>query len=284
MEAEAVKTTMVCRGRLIDLSRPRVMGIVNVTPDSFFAASRVGDHTALLKRAEQILEEGGTLLDLGAYSTRPGAAEVSEEEEVQRLLPALETLRKHYPDLLLSVDTFRSAVARKAVREGEADLINDVSGCSLDTNMFDTIAALKVPYVLMHIQGSPRTMQTAPTYQNVVAEVSLWLAQRVDALRKKGVADILIDPGFGFGKTIAHNYQLLKHLDELSLLAYPLLVGFSRKSMIYKLLDLDPEAALNGTTVLNTIALQKGAKILRVHDVKEAAECVKLVGQLNGVE
>lgn len=221
---------------------------------------------------------------MGAYSTRPGAAEVSEEEEVQRLLPALETLRKYYPDLLLSVDTFRSVVARKAVREGEADLINDVSGGSLDTDMFDTIAALKVPYVLMHIQGSPRTMQTAPTYQNVVAEVSLWLAQRVDALRKKGVADILIDPGFGFGKTISHNYQLLKHLDELSLLAYPLLVGFSRKSLIYKLLDLDPEAALNGTTVLNTIALQKGAKILRVHDVKEAAECVKLVGQLNGVE
>lgn len=274
------RTTINCRGKLVDLSTPKVMGILNVTPDSFYADSRHNGEKAILRRVESILNEGGEMVDVGAYSTRPGAAPVSPEEELGRLMPALAVIRKTFPDIIISVDTFRSDIARQVVQEGEADMINDISGGELDNTMFDTIAALKVPYVLMHIQGTPQTMQDAPFYMDVVAEVSLWLAQRVDQLREKGVNDVIIDPGFGFGKSLDHNFTLLKQLEELALFQLPLLVGVSRKSMIYKYLDTDAQGALNGTTVLNTIALRKGARILRVHDVKEAVECVKLVDQL----
>ncbi len=259
------------------------MGIINVTPDSFFPQSRHNGDAAILSRVESILSEGADMVDLGAYSTRPGAALVTAEEELGRLMPALAVIRKAFPDVIVSVDTFRSDIARKAVLEGEADMINDISGGEMDKAMFDTVAAINVPYVLMHMQGTPQSMQEAPHYKDVVAEVSKWLAQKVDRLRENGVNDIIIDPGFGFGKNIDHNFQLFNHLEELALFQLPLLVGVSRKSMIYKVLESDAGRALNGTTVLNTIALNKGAGILRVHDVKEAVECVKLVEKLKEV-
>ncbi len=260
------------------------MGIINLTPDSFFSESRYNGEAAILSRVESILCEGGDMVDVGAYSTRPGAALVTVEEELGRLMPALAVIRKAFPDVLVSVDTFRSEIARKAVLEGEADMINDISGGEMDEAMYDTVATLNVPYILTHMQGTPQTMQEAPQYKDVVAEVSKWLAQRVDRLRDKGVNDIIIDPGFGFGKTLEHNFKLFNHLEELALFQLPILVGISRKSMIYKVLESDADQALNGTTVLNTLALNKGANILRVHDVKEAAECVKLVEKLKEVD
>jgi dihydropteroate synthase len=256
------------------------MGIINVTPDSFFPDSRHHGDAALLNRVATILSEGGEMVDVGAYSTRPGAAFVSPEEELGRLMPALAVIRKAFPEVIISVDTFRSEIARKVVLEGEADMINDISGGEMDERMFDTVAALKVPYVLMHIQGTPQTMQDAPHYKDVVAEVSIWLAQKVDQLREKGVNDIIIDPGFGFGKNLDHNFRLFNQLEELALFQLPVLVGVSRKSMIYRCLEVNADQALNGTTILNTLALNKGARILRVHDVKEAVECVKLVEKL----
>ncbi|MCA1744278.1 MAG: dihydropteroate synthase [Bacteroidales bacterium] len=275
-----LRTSINCRGKLIDLRIPKVMGIINVTPDSFFGGSRFNSDAALLSRVEEILNEGGEMVDIGAYSTRPGAASVSTEEELKRLMPALVAIRKSFPEVVISVDTFRSEIARKVVLEGEADMINDISGGEMDEAMFDAVTALNVPYILMHIQGTPQSMQNAPQYGDVVAEVSLWLAQKVDALRERGVKDVIIDPGFGFGKTLDHNYKLLNKLEELALFQLPLLVGVSRKSMIYNHLETDARQALNGTTVLNTVALNKGASILRVHDVKEAVECVKLVEKL----
>lgn len=256
------------------------MGIINVTPDSFFGESRYNRDADLLSRVEQILNDGGEMVDIGAYSTRPGAASVSTEEELKRLMPALAAIRKSFPEVVISVDTFRSEIARKVVLEGEADMINDISGGEMDKAMFDAVATLNVPYILMHIQGTPQSMQKSPQYKDVVAEVSLWLGQKVDALREMGVKDVIIDPGFGFGKTLEHNYKLLNKLEEFALFQLPLLVGVSRKSMIYKYLETDAGQALNGTTVLNTVALNKGASILRVHDVKEAVECVKLVEKL----
>lgn len=278
------KASINCRGQLIDLSQPKVMGIVNITPDSFFSGSRFKGDAALLSRVETILNEGGEMVDMGAYSTRPGAAYVSAEEEISRLMPALAAIRKSFPGVIISVDTFRSELARKVVCEGEADIINDISGGDMDEAMFDTVAELKVPYVLMHIQGTPQTMQAAPSYKDVVADVSFSLSQKVDRLREKGVNDIIIDPGFGFGKTLEHNYKLLNQLEELNLFQLPILVGLSRKSMIYKLLNASAEQALNGTSILNAMALNKGASILRVHDVKEAIECVKLVEKLKESE
>lgn len=275
--------TINCRGQLIDISTPAVMGIINITPDSFFSGSRFNSEAAILERVGQVVDEGGSMVDVGAYSSRPGAENVSADIELARLLPALKVIRDRYPNLIVSVDTFRAEVAERVVTEGFADIINDISGGKMDGAMFDTVARLKVPYILMHMQGTPDTMQLNPTYRDVVADVSLWLSERVDKLRSMGVNDIIIDPGFGFGKTVEHNYSMLNRLDEFRLFQLPLLVGLSRKSMIYKVLDGDPEGSLNGTTALNTVALLKGANILRVHDVKEAVECVKLVSELKSV-
>ncbi|TCO05981.1 dihydropteroate synthase [Natronoflexus pectinivorans] len=269
-----------CRGQLMDLSTPVVMGILNATPDSFYSGSRFTGEKEVLQRVEEILLQGGELVDVGAYSSRPGAEHISEQEEINRLMPVLNIIRKKFPDIIISVDTFRSGVASKAVLEGEADIINDIAGGEMDDKMFETIASVKVPYILMHMQGTPQNMQKSPVYKDVLADVSLWLAKRVDALRTIGVADVIIDPGFGFGKTLDQNYILLNRLEELALFELPLLVGLSRKSMIYRYLETDVESALNGTSVLNTIALDKGASILRVHDVKEAVECVKLFTKL----
>lgn len=266
------------RGQLLDLSTPQVMGILNVTPDSFYAASRKQSEREIAERAIQIAEEGAAFIDLGGCSTRPGAASVTEEEEAERLRTALEIVRRECPDMPLSVDTFRANIAAKCVEEWGADLINDISGGEIDAQMFPTVARLGVPYILMHIQGTPQTMQNAPRYDNLMEEVCLYFAAKIDALHALGVKDILLDPGFGFGKTLEHNYELLARLEEFPpLFGLPLLVGVSRKSMVYKLLGCTPDEALNGTTVLHTIALLKGASILRTHDVKEAAEAVRIV-------
>ncbi|WP_462317098.1 dihydropteroate synthase [Marinilabilia sp.] len=268
-----------CRGRLINLEEPLVMGIINVTPDSFYEKSRVQALDSVLHRAEQIQEEGGVILDVGAYSSRPGADYISEEEEMSRLWPVLKAIRESWPDVLISLDTFRGRIAEKAVGDYGVDMINDISAGTLDETMFETIGKLNVPYILMHIQGTPDDMQKNPHYNDVTGEVILFLAKKVDQLRELGVSDIIIDPGFGFGKTIDHNYQLLRDLEQFKMFETPLLVGVSRKSMIYRFLGGNPEDALNGTSVLNTLALSQGANILRVHDVKEAVECVKLVSK-----
>lgn len=272
--------TIKAKGQLIELSKPLVMGILNITPDSFYSGNRFSQKDAIANRAQQIIDEGAVIIDIGAYSSRPGAVDVSEQEEIARLTTALEVIRKILPEAVLSVDTFRSSVARVVVENFEVDIINDISGGKLDEQMFKTVGALNVAYVLMHMQGTPQNMQLNPEYKNVTAEVSLYLSQQMEKLAFAGVTDVIVDPGFGFGKTLAHNYQLLSELDQLSLLEAPVLVGVSRKSMIYKVLDITPEEALNGTTVINTIALQKGADILRVHDVREAVECIQLVENL----
>jgi dihydropteroate synthase len=268
-----------CRGRLIDLSDPVVMGIINITPDSFYMGSRFQTTDDVLKRVEQIIEEGGRVIDVGGYSSRPGAHHISVEEEEQRLLPVLSAIRKHWPDVLISLDTFRAAIAEKAVLDYEVDIINDISGGSMDSSMFETIGRLNVPYVLMHMKNTPVDMQNNPHYLDVTKEVMLSLAEKINQLQSVGVSDIIVDPGFGFAKTTDHNYQLLRDLEQFRLFELPLLVGFSRKSMISRYLGVDVREALNGTTVLNTLSLIKGANILRVHDVKEAVECVKLVSK-----
>lgn len=273
------KYTMNCGGRLISFDKALIMGIINLTPDSFYEKSRQSSELSALKQAEKMLNDGADILDLGAVSTRPGSEEISEEEELKRLLPALKSIRKSFPECIISVDTWRSEIAKAAVNEG-ADIINDISGGTMDANMFETIAQFKVPYILMHIQGTPQTMQQNPTYNDVVNEVIDFLAERIQKLRLLGVADIIVDPGFGFGKTPEHNFTLLKHLEQFAILDCPILVGVSRKSMITKTLNIIANDALNGTTVLNTIALMKGAKILRVHDVKEAVEAVKLTNYI----
>lgn len=270
------KTSINCRGKLIDLSTPKVMGILNVTPDSFYDGGKLINEQVLIGQAQTHLEDGATFLDLGAVSTRPKAAHVTEEEEQQRLIPALKLLRKELPEAIISVDTFRSTIASTAVDEG-ADMINDISGGTMDEHMFETMANLQVPYVLMHIQGTPDAMQENPIYEDVVKEVFTHLMHRVTELQQLGLHDLIIDPGFGFGKTVEHNYSLLQNLEQFTQLGHPLLVGFSRKSMINRVLGTKPEEALNGTTVLNTIALMNGASTLRVHDVKEAVEAVRLV-------
>lgn len=270
------KYSMNCGGRLISFDKALVMGIINLTPDSFYEKSRFVFESEALKQAEKMLAEGADILDLGAVSTRPGSEEISEEEELKRLLPTLRSIRKAYPDSIISVDTWRASVAKAAIENG-AHIINDISGGTLDNKMFETIAQLKVPYVLMHIQGTPQTMQLNPKYKDVVNEIIDFLAKRIQVLRLMGVADILVDPGFGFGKTLEQNYTLLQNLEKFNILNCPILVGISRKSMITKVLGISAKEALNGTSVLNTIALMKGAKILRVHDIKEAVEAVKLV-------
>ncbi len=262
-------------GRLLELSTPVVMGIVNLTPDSFHLASRVSEQEAILDLVGRHLREGVAILDLGAQSTRPGADLLDAETEWSRLSPALKLIRGNFPEAILSIDTFYASVAERAVAKG-ADIINDVSGGQLDAAMFSTIGRLKVPYVLMHMQGTPKSMQRSPEYRDVTAEVIRHLAEGIDRLRQSGVPDVIVDPGFGFGKDLSHNYTLLRNLDAFRLLDAPLLVGLSRKSMVNKVLGTTAEQALNGTTVLNTLALTGGAKILRVHDVREAVEAIRL--------
>lgn len=266
-------------GKLMDLGTPRVMGILNVTPDSFYADSRKQDEAEIAQRVEQIVAEGGDIIDVGAYSSRPGAADVSAEEETRRLARAMRIIHKEAPQAIVSIDTFRADVARRMVEEYGAHIINDISGGEMDADMFDTVARLHVPYILMHMQGTPQTMQTRPHYDDVVMEVMRSLGERADRLHAMGVADVILDPGFGFGKTLQHNYDLLSRMECLHELEMPLLVGVSRKSMIYNLLDCAPAEALEGTTAVHTIALLKGAHILRVHDVKAATEAVRIVQQ-----
>ena len=270
-------------GKLFDISKPMVMGIINVTPDSFYAASRVDTEKQILDRVEQILVDGGKIIDVGAYSTRPGAENIDDATEIERLKITLEIIRKNFDKVIISVDTFRASVARWAVENYDVNIINDVSGGDLDNEMFSTICHLKVPYILMHMRGNPATMIKLANYTDVVKEVVFELSEKVQKLRLLGVNDIIIDPGFGFAKNLEQNYQLLSHLEVLKYFELPILVGISRKSMIYKILDQKAEDSLNGTTVLNTIALSKGAKILRVHDVKEAVETIKLFEQIKGI-
>ena len=274
---KTIHYTLNVRGRLLDLSKPQVMGILNVTPDSFYAGSRMETEEAVRRRVKQIIAEGGSMIDVGAYSSRPGAADVSAEEEMERLRRGMRIVREEAPEIPVSVDTFRADVAKMAVEELGVDIINDISGGELDKEMFKTVAKLGVPYILMHMKGTPQTMQQAPHYDDLMKEVMLYFAEKVQQLRDLGQKDIVLDPGYGFAKTIDHNYELLKHQEMLEVFELPLLVGVSRKSMIYRFLGTSPEEALNGTTVLNTLALQKGANILRVHDVKEAVEVVRLV-------
>ncbi|MDB5241983.1 MAG: dihydropteroate synthase [Spirosoma sp.] len=276
---KVTKKTLNCRGRLVDLTVPAVMGILNVTPDSFFTGSRIATDK-VVERAQKMLSDGATFLDVGGYSTRPGAAQVSPSEEVDRVVPVIETILTHFPHSLISIDTFRASVAKQAVGVG-ACLINDVSGGTLDPAMFTTVAQLTdVPYVLMHLRGTPQTMQSKATYTNVVTEVIDELAIQLAKLRSLGVHDVLLDPGFGFAKTPAQNFKLLSQLDAFRLFDEPILIGLSRKTTIWKTLGITAEEALNGTTVLNTIAILKGAFVLRVHDVREAVEAVKLTQQL----
>lgn len=269
------KTTINCKGKLLSLHQPLVMGIVNITPDSFFSGSRFAE-ADVLRRVEQIVQEGGDIVDLGAYSSRPGAEHISANDEWLRLEPVLNTIRTKYPNLVLSVDTFRAEVAEKAVQNYNVDMINDISAGELDADMFAAIAQLQVPYILMHMKGTPQTMQTMAHYKDLMREVIHYFSSKLRVLKALGVHDLIIDPGFGFGKTKEHNFHLLAHLDEFKVFGEAMLVGLSRKSMIYKELGVSPEEALNGTTVLHTIALQKGANILRVHDVKQAKESIIL--------
>lgn len=272
------------KGALMDLSTPQVMGILNITPDSFYAGSHNQTAQEISERANRILEEGASIIDIGAYSSRPNAENISPEEEMRRLRMALEILNKEHPDAIISVDTFRADVAAMCVEEFGVAIINDIAAGEMDPHMFDTVARLNVPYIMMHMQGTPQTMQATPHYDNLIKEIFLYFAAKIEQLHAKGVKDIILDPGFGFGKTITHNYELLNQLQEFSLFEMPVLVGVSRKSMIYKLLGGTPFEALNGTTALNTISLLKGANILRVHDVKEAVETVKIVEAMrNGV-
>ena len=269
--------TLNFRGKLYSLCEPKIMGILNVTPDSFYAESRTSDEEHIAARVQQLMDDGADMIDIGGYSSRPGADDVSPEEEMNRLRRGLRVVRRLYPEVPISVDTFRADVARMCVEEEGADIINDISGGMMDRQMFRTVARLGVPYILMHMQGTPDTMQQAPHYDNLRREVMLYFAERIDRLCQMGVKDIIVDPGFGFGKTLEHNYELFHHLDDFNLFNLPLLVGISRKSMIYKLLGGTPQTSLNGTTVLNTIALMKGVHILRVHDVKEAVEAKRIV-------
>lgn len=264
-----------CKGQLIDLSNPKIMGILNLTPDSFFEESRSSELNNSLKKIEKMLIEGVDFLDVGGMSTRPGAEEISEEEELKRVIPIMEAAVKEFPRILISIDTYRSKVTKEAVEAG-ASIINDISAGNLDENLLKTVAELKIPYILMHMKGTPKTMQKNPVYENVVLEVNQFLAEKINQLKALGINDIILDPGFGFGKTVEQNYELFRNMDLIGFGEFPLLVGISRKSMITRLLGISADEALNGTTVLNTLALQKGAKILRVHDVKEARETLRI--------
>tara|TARA_B100000446_G_C10532338_1_gene334175 strand:+ start:74 stop:898 length:825 start_codon:yes stop_codon:yes gene_type:complete len=272
--------TINCKGKLIDLSTPKVMGILNVTPDSFYDGGRYKDENSILNQVETMLNQGATFTDIGAYSSRPNADFVSEDEELQRIVPIVRLLVKHFPEIIISVDTFRSEVAKQTIKAG-ASLINDISAGFLDEKMLQTVANLSVPYIMMHMRGTPQTMQTLTDYDNLTKDVNFYFSERISKARALGIVDLILDPGFGFAKTTQQNFELLNQLELLNIADLPLLVGVSRKSMIYKTLDTTAQNALNGTTALHMIALQKGAKILRVHDVKEAKECITLYNQLH---
>lgn len=272
--------TINCKGKLIDLSTPKVMGILNVTPDSFFDSGRYKDETSIIKQVENMLNEGATFIDVGAYSSRPNAPFVSEDEELQRIVPIIKLLVGHFPDIIISVDTFRSQVAKATIIEGAA-LINDISAGLLDDNMLPIIADLQVPYIMMHMRGTPQTMQTLTQYSNLIKDINFYFSERIAKARELGIIDLILDPGFGFAKTLEQNFELLSKFELLNIAELPVLAGISRKSMIYKTIDTTAANALNGTTALHVIALQKGAKILRVHDVKEAKECITLYNKLH---
>lgn len=271
--------TINCNSRLIDLNLPKVMGILNLTPNSFYDGGKHNEINSIMHQVDKMLSEGADFIDIGAYSSKPSAEFVSEEEEIKRLVPIIKELVDHFPSIVLSVDTFRANVAKVAVEHG-AGIINDISAGLLDEKMLETVADLKVPYIMMHMRGNPQTMQTLTNYEDIVKEMIFYFSERIQKARSFGISDIVIDPGFGFAKTLEQNYEVLHKMELFSMLELPLLAGISRKSMIYKVLENSPQEALNGTSVLNTIALQKGAKILRVHDVKEAVECIKLVSKL----
>ncbi|WP_281766213.1 dihydropteroate synthase [Neptunitalea lumnitzerae] len=272
--------TINCNGNLIDLSSPKIMGILNVTSDSFFDGGSYTNPQSIVKQCEKLLSEGADIIDLGAYSSRPGAIDISESEEIAKISSATEIILKHFPETIISIDTFRAKVANAGIAAGAA-IINDISGGDLDDKMFETVANLNVPYILMHMKGNPQNMQTQTSYKNITTDVNLHLSEKIAKAKSYGMNDIIIDPGFGFAKTLEQNYELMNHLEMLHFHNLPILVGISRKSMIYKLFNSTPQEALNGTTILNTIALQKGAHILRVHDVKEAKECITIYQQLN---
>lgn len=275
------KKTLNLGGTLVSLDTPQVMGIINVTPDSFFARSRAQGEGAILRSAESQVKEGAFVLDVGGYSSRPGAGDVSLDEELSRAIPAIEAISREFPEVFLSIDTFRSEVAKQAVYAG-AHMVNDISGGEQDVAMFDSVAELKVPYVLMHMKGTPKTMSDETQYNNLLTDIAFYFQERITKLRKLGVHDVIVDPGFGFAKTVEQNYHILQNLHYFNSLDVPVLVGFSRKSMIWKALDVSPEEALNGTSVLNTIALLQGASFLRVHDVKEAKQTITLTKQTFG--
>ena len=269
--------TININGQLLDFSTPRVMGIVNVTPDSFFSGSRTEAANEIIKRCGQILREGGTMIDVGAQSTSPASRFLDAKEETERLMPALKLIRNEFPDTILSVDTFYADVAKESVEEYGVNIINDISGGQIDERMFPVVAQLNVPYILMHMRGTPQTMQQFTHYDNFIQDILYYFSERKAKLNQLGVNDVIIDPGFGFSKTISQNYELMAYLKYFHIFEEPILVGISRKSMIYKLLGTTPEESLNGTSVLNAVALLSGADILRVHDVKEAVECVKII-------
>jgi dihydropteroate synthase len=268
-----------CNGNLIDLSTPKVMGILNVTPNSFYDGGKHKEINSIIHQVDKMLLEGADFIDIGAYSSKPSAEFVSEEEEIKRLVHIIKELVETFPNIILSVDTFRANVARASVENGVA-MVNDISAGLLDEKMLETVAELKVPYIMMHMRGNPQTMQSLTQYDDIVKEMIFYFSERIKKARSFGISDIIIDPGFGFAKTLEQNYEVLHKMELFSMLELPILAGISRKSMIYKVLESSPQEALNGTSVLNTIALQKGAKILRVHDVREAVECIKLVSKL----
>lgn len=274
--------TINCKGNLIDLSTPKVMGILNLTPDSFYDGGKYKNESDILSQVYIMLKSGATFVDIGAYSSRPNATHIEEADELKRLLPIISLIIKEFPEILISIDTFRSQVAKHGIEAGAA-LINDISAGKLDENMLPTIATLKVPYIMMHMKGTPQTMQQQTDYKNLMKDILFYFSERIAKAHALGIIDVIIDPGFGFAKTTEQNFELLKHLELLKTLDKAILTGLSRKSMIYKTLKNAPKDALNGTTVLNTVALQKGASILRVHDVKEAMECVTLLNQLKAV-
>lgn len=271
--------TINCRGRLMDLGRPKIMGILNVTPDSFYDGGSYSDQAVMLQRVGRMIDEGADIIDIGGYSSRPSAEEVSEQKELDRLLPAIDAIIGQYPDAVLSIDTFRSGVARRAAAHG-AGIINDISGGLLDPDMIAAVAELRLPYVMMHMKGTPQNKQQYAQYEDIAREVLYYFSERMAEARAAGISDVIVDPGFGFAKTVAHNYQLMQSLGDFSMLDAPLLVGISRKSMIYKITGGGPDEALAGTTALHMYALERGADILRVHDVRAAADCIKVWEQL----
>lgn len=269
-----------CKGKLIDLADPKVMGIINLTPDSFYDGGKYKSEKDILQQTEKMILEGATFIDIGAYSSRPGAIHISEEEELSRLLPILELIIQNFPELLISIDTFRSNVAKIAIETG-ACMINDISAGNLDDNMFKTIASLQVPYIIMHMKGNPKNMQTNVDYNNLINDIIYYFSKKINELRALNINDVIIDVGFGFSKTIDQNYELLSNLNLLKYLELPILTGISRKSMLYKFLNITSNEALNATSIANTIALQQGTNILRVHDVKEAIQTIKILEKTN---